>query len=316
MGGNQPGAQVLRGELEQSPVSHALFRVEGVVRAHERGAADEGTVGEYLHGADPQPVIAETGAHPEVQPEGLTLRRQLLGHGTPGGVHGVERGQVRHHGHSHAQPALLAGELERGEIGDGLADVSGCTDARFGGGGDAVGEQLLAGRGDLIRDLLGGLRRDRVGDEGLGGLLQQALGSALVIERHAASLRDPEPGAFGQTGRCEGRGVRHAHVPGVVPQPHRVVRCDSVELGRRGVRAVVEAVLVVSGADDPLPGGRARRSFTHGVQQTCTSGGDLGAQVHLDQGLSEEAHMAVRVVETREHGRPAEVHDPVERGGR
>jgi hypothetical protein len=47
----------------------AVLGLAGVGGGHRRGAADQRAVGEDLHRAQPQPVVAESGAQPEVEPE-------------------------------------------------------------------------------------------------------------------------------------------------------------------------------------------------------------------------------------------------------
>jgi hypothetical protein len=108
------------------------------------------------------------------------------------------------------------------------------------------------------RPILGqGLQRERPGqrvDHFLGALFHQPVGPAGSVRRHPAAgdarrgRVDPEVGQH--------RAAHHAHVPGVVVQPHPPAGGDPVE--HVAFRVPAGLVLVIARPDDPaaLGGGR------------------------------------------------------------
>ena len=101
------------------------------------GAADQGTVGEDLHGADPEPLVAEPGPDTQVQAQVQA-------------VVGVRAQGVQHLGGHHqldpdAQPALIPDGLVGGQLDRAVADPA-AADARLGAAGDALDRYTSAAR--------------------------------------------------------------------------------------------------------------------------------------------------------------------------
>jgi hypothetical protein len=75
VGAGDGPAQALDVHLEEATVAGLALEVA----AHRRGPADERAVGEDLHGADPEPLVAPAGAKAEVETEAVGVRMPPLG---------------------------------------------------------------------------------------------------------------------------------------------------------------------------------------------------------------------------------------------
>ena len=172
------------------------------------GLADQGAVGEDLHRAEPEPVVAEPGADAQVE----TCHQVVVG---------VRAERVQHLPGRHqldpdAQLALVPGRGVGGQLGRAVRHPA-AADAGFGAAGDALLQVLPGGPGDRAGQLGQRVRVDQAAHQELGPLLEQAGGTAAGIGG------DPAAGQLGG-GRVDAEvgqdhAVHHAHVPGGVPQP-------------------------------------------------------------------------------------------------
>ena len=215
----------------------------------------------------------------------------------------------RHQLDPDAEPALVPGGGVGGELGRAVRDPA-AADAGLGAAGDAFLQVLRGGPGDRVGQLGQRVGVDQAAHQQLGALLEQAGGAAVRVGG------DPAAGQLGG-GRVEAevgqdQAVHHAHVPGGVPQPDPAPGRGPVQ--RVPVRVAAELVLVVAGADHPLP--RRRRLGTAGDRRVqLVEGGRRGrAQVDLGQRHAEPDHVIVRVVESGQHRRAAQVDHPVGAG--
>ena len=223
--------------------------------------------------------------------------------------------RVQHLGGRHqldpdAELAGVPGGLIGGELGRAVRDPA-AGDAGLGAAGDAFLQVLFGRPVDGLRQLGQRVRVDQAADQELGPFLEQAGGTAAGVGG------DPAAGELGG-GRVEPEGgqdraVHHAHVPGSVTQPDPPPRRGPVE--GVPVRVGAELVLVVAGPDHPVPRGRRLGPARDRRVQLVQAAGRGGAQVDLGQRHAEPDHVVVRVVEPRQHRRPAQVDHPAEPAG-
>ena len=307
VGTDETLAQIGLGELQQPLVLPPLVQISLVVAAHVGRAPDQGAVGDDLGGSDPQPVITHARAQAQIQR--VERMAFLLGL-----AHAVQRGQIGHDGGAHAQPALLLGDLEPGQVEPRHADVIRRADPGLHDRGDAQLEHLLRARGHHVRHVLGGVGRDVVHHQGPGRLLQEPFGLAALAGRHGAAVGNGDVMALREAGDLEGLRVGHAHVAGVVDQVDGVAVADLIQLFGGGVLA--QPVLVVTLADHPAAFRRVCGERIHRGQQLLHGGDGAGAQVDLHAGLADMGQVAVGAMEARHDGGASQVVDLAEGGGR
>lgn len=148
------------------------------------GAAEQRAVEEDLDGAQREPVVAEAGAHAEVEAEG-------------DGVVGVRGERVQHVGGGHhlgpgVQRAAVAGELVGGELHRAVPDPA-AADAGLGEARDALGEVVPGGGADGVSEGGHGVRQHLALHELLRGLFEESVGPSVRVPGDDAAGRIGEP---------------------------------------------------------------------------------------------------------------------------
>jgi hypothetical protein len=132
--------------LQVPPVSGVtVHRIAGVGGGHGGGAADERAVGEDLHRAQAQPVVAEAG--PQAQVDASVDAVGWVR------AEGMEDVADHHQLDPDVKPALIAGGDVGGELNRGLTDP-------------AAADTCLGDRGDALRQVAAAGRVDGVGQDG------------------------------------------------------------------------------------------------------------------------------------------------------
>ena len=243
-------------------------------------------------------------AHPAVGPDLHGLGGQLAGMtalqaGLEEPVHLVVHDQT-------VDPlAEQAARVRLGERGEGVAPHVGIAGRRQAERGQALARRLYqlgpggARLGEVTPDVLLEQREHRC-------LVHHAVEPALAVaaERAARWI-----GLVLGESRLPQRGrVQHADVQRRVVQHGRAVRHGRVELRPVRMPALAELVLGVPGPGDP---GAARSPFG-GLPEPCLNRGDVGrrrlAAVGGGREVADVSHVAVRVDQARDDGRPAEPH--------
>ena len=300
--GDDRGLQLGRVGLQVAAALPAPCPVAVVRVVQGGGPPDQGSVGEDLHRAEPEPVVAEAGLDAQVQP----------GHQAVAGVRaeGVQDLAGRHQLDPDPEPALVPGRLVGGELGRAVRDPA-AADAGLGAAGDAFLQVLRGGQADGLGQLGQRVRVDQAADQELGPFLEQAGGTSAGVGG------DPAAGQLGagllQAEIGQDQAVHHAHVPGGMPQPDPPPRRGPVE--GVPVRVGAELVLVVAGPDHPVPRRRRLRPAGNRRVQLVEAAGRGRAQVDFGQGHAEPDHVVVRVVEPGQHRRAAQVDHPAAPAG-
>ena len=225
VGAGDGPAQALDVHLEEAAIAGLALEVA----AHRGGAADQRAVGEDLHRADPQPLVAPAGAKAEVEAEAVAVR---------GGVRQVvERLGRDHQGGAHAEAALPARLLPGRQLHRAARDEP-AAHARLLHAGEPLAEIVLARAPDGLDQLRLRVRVDQRADEGLRLLLQEPGGAPgrVALDHAALGHRDPI-----DADRVEHAPAHHAHVARGVAEPDQVVGRDRVELRRARVPPLARA---------------------------------------------------------------------------
>ena len=268
-----------------------VMRAADILFGDVRGAAQQRSVAEDLHRAQPQPIVAQAGADAGVEAPGVRI---CVVPRNP-----MQRVQHHHRLHAHAQQPLVAGTLVGAKLPRRVADPS-ARDAGVGDTGDALGQ--VVGRRQIQRALDGG---QRVGQHDVlhqphGVLFQQSGGPALSVSGDDAAVDrrcEVRPAFLDQV---EGDAVDIAGMAGGMLDPDRAAAGGSIEPVTVRLGAVMQQRAVPRG-HHPLVLRQRRSGF--GYHRIGLVEARDGPQVRLHQAEPEPHAVGVHIVEAGDnHG--------------
>ncbi len=301
VGGDLPARAVGTGDdvpeprhvhLEEAAVAGLALEVA----THRGGPPDQRAVGEDLHRPDAQPLVAPAGAQAQVEAEAVAVR---------GGVGQVVQGlRGDHERGPHPEAPLSPRLLPRRHLhrapGHEAAAHAGLLHAR-----EPLLEIALAGAADGVHEQGLGVGIDQRAREGLRLLLQEAGRPSGGVALHHAAFRHRH--TIDADGR-EHAAAHHAHVSGVVLEPHQVVGRHRVQLVRARVPALGQLVLIVPAADHPRAGRLGRGAGPDRAQDVLYAADRRRGERQVAEREAERRHVVVRVVEAGDHRAALQAH--------
>jgi hypothetical protein len=161
--------------------------------------------------------------------------------------------------------------------------------------GDALAVQRFQKRSDPVAAMLGTRRRDQLRDELLRVLFQHTARLALGTAIDGATLRIAR--GRGDPGEPQRVAVGDTVVTCGVLEPHRIVRCHGVQIGRQDIAVLGELALIPSLTQEPFTRLEPGNSRAHAPHHLGNAPGIAQLNViHLTEAAI--GHVCVRVDET------------------